>query len=441
MKMNNFFENLNIFFVGIGGISMSGLGRLCKSLKSKVSGSDINFNAECQKLQSENIKVFGYHDPKHITKDIDLVVFSGAISKNNCELIQAKKLGIKTLERSKLLGLISQQYSHVIAISGTHGKTTTVSLLSEIFLKANKNPTIHIGGESVNLNDNTIIGGKDYFIVEACEYRKSFLSLKPEMACITNIDADHLDYYKDYKEIHKAFEKFAKNSVHLVSCSDIKHKNIIDLNKDFRVENIEFCDSGYTFDVYKNNLLYDNFRINCLGCHNIKNALCAIAISDFYGISKDTIKDAVQSFRGVKRRYEIIGEIQNTKVMIDYAHHPTEIENSIEGLKNYYKNILIIFQPHTYSRTLTLFDDFVRVLKRIKHLIIYKTYPARESKITGGDATDLYNQLGGDVKYFDTFDSLKSSIQKTLKRDNFDLILILGAGDLAEIFKEYMNTY
>ena len=136
--MNNFFENLNIFFVGIGGISMSGLSRLCKSLKSKVSGSDINFNAECQKLQSENIKVYNHHDPKHITKDIDLVVFSGAISKNNCELIQAKKLGIKTLERSKLLGLISQQYSHIIAISGTHGKTTTVSLLSEIFLKANK---------------------------------------------------------------------------------------------------------------------------------------------------------------------------------------------------------------------------------------------------------------------------------------------------------------
>ena len=127
--------------------------------------------------------------------------------------------------------------------------------------------------------------------------------------------------------------------------------------------------------------------------------------------------------------------------MIDYAHHPTEIENSIEGLKNYYKNILIIFQPHTYSRTLTLFDDFVRVLKRIKHLIIYKTYPARESKITGGEATDLYNQLGGDVKYFDNFDSLKLSIQNTLKRDNFDLILILGAGDLAEIFKEYLNTY
>lgn len=440
MKINNFFENLNIFFVGIGGISMSGLSRLCFSLGSKVSGSDINFGAECQKLQSENIKVYSNHDEKHITKDIDLVVFSGAIKSDNCELIKAKKLGIKTIERSKLLGLISNEFSHVIAISGTHGKTTTVSLLGEIFLRANKNPTIHIGGESVNLNDNTIIGGKDYLILEACEYRKSFLSLKPEMSCITNIESDHLDYYKDYKEIYKTFEKFAKNSSHLVSFSDIKHKNKIDLNKDFKVDNIKFSDFGYTFDVYKNNSFYEKFRINYLGCHNIKNALCAIAIADYYGISKDIIKDAVQSFRGVKRRYEIIGEVQNTKVMIDYAHHPTEIENSIAGLKSYYKNILIVFQPHTYSRTLTLFDDFVRVLKRIKHLIIYKTYPAREPKIIGGDALDLYNQLGGDVEYFDNFDSLKLGIQKNLERDNFDLILILGAGDLAEIFKEYLDA-
>ena len=440
MKKLNFLGFKKIFFVGIGGISMSGLCKMSRVFGAEVMGSDIGFNEEIEKLQSLGIKIFHKHEASNISKDIDLVVFSGAIHTDNPELQEAKRLGIRTMERSKFLGIVSKLYKNVIAISGTHGKTTTTAMIGEIFEKAKLNPTIHLGGESINLSDNTIIGDNEFFVVEACEYRESFRFLRPNLLVITNIESDHLDYYKNLNDIKKSFVKLSKHSDNIIvqKDTDIKHKKAILLGKDIEAKNIKFCNHGYNFQVYKNDKFYFDCRLNMLGLHNVSNALFAIAVSDFYGIEKEKIKQALEKFRGVKRRYENIAHIENTPIIIDYAHHPTEIENSIKGISNEYKNVLTIFQPHTYSRTLKLLDDFVKVLKKTDNLIIFETYPAREKEIVGGRAIDLVNAINkDDIEYFDNLDALKKQVLDKVKNENIDCVLILGAGDLAEKIRKW----
>lgn len=435
MKKLNFLSFKKIFFVGIGGISMSGLCKMSKVFGADVMGSDICFNEEIAKLQSLGVKIFHKHEASNISKDIDLVIYSGAIHSDNPELQEAKRLSIRTMERSKFLGLVSKLYKNVIAISGTHGKTTTTAMIGEIFQKSGLNPTIHLGGESVNLSDNTIIGGNEFFVVEACEYRESFKYLRPNLLVITNIESDHLDYYKNLNDIKKSFAKLSKHSNNIIiqKPTDISHKNTILLGKDLEAKNIKFCEHGYNFQVYKHDKFYFDCRLNMLGLHNVSNALFAIAVSDFYGIEKDKIKQALEEFGGVKRRYENICAIGEIPIIIDYAHHPTELENSIRGISDEYKNILTIFQPHTYSRTINLLEDFVRVLRKANDLIIFETYPAREKEIIGGRAIDLVEAIKrDDIEYFDNLDSLKNIVFERVQSEDIDCILILGAGDLAE---------
>ena len=420
---------------------MSGLAKIALINGAKVFGSDISINDETIKLLSQGAHIFDKHDAKNISSDLDLVVYSGAIAKNNPELVQAKKLKIRLMERSKFLGLISKCYKHVIAISGTHGKTTTTALVSEIFAAAGKNPTIHLGGVSVNFDDNTIIGGNDYFIVEACEYRESFLQIKPECGVITNIESDHLDYYKNYKNIERAFCKFAKGSNTLVTSENIDHKKLIDVKKTFVSKNIIVTQNGYTFDVYKNNSFYANIELNIIGRHNIENVIFAIAVADIYGIKKEIIVKTIKDYRGCKRRYEIIGSIWDTPIIIDYAHHPTEITNSICGVSEHYNNILIVFQPHTYSRTKMLKNDFAKALAPIDSLIIFKTYSARENEIAGGSAWDLYNILKNpNLIYIDDVKKLYSAIHDACYMKMYDCVLILGAGNLAVDFAKLLKN-
>ena len=425
MKSIQNLSNLNVFMVGIGGISMSGLAKILFSMGNKVSGSDRQSSDITFYLKSIGIEVFIGHSDKNITKDIDLVVFSGAIKNDNPELVVAKNLGLKVIERSELLGLISSKYSNVIAISGTHGKTTTTAMIGEIFKNARLNPTIHLGGISVNLKSNTIIGQKDYFILEACEYRNSFRFLKPTCAVITNIEADHLDYYKTYDSIKKAFNNFANNSKYVIN------------ENDYSVKNIKFENEGYAYDVYFKNEFFSSIRLNMLGLHNVKNSLFAIAVANYYGIDKKIIVDSLSQFNGVERRYEKIGYINKTPVIIDYAHHPTELKNSIAGIECVYKKILCVFQPHTYSRTLDFFDEFVEVLK-CKNLILFKTYSAREKEIIGGRAEDLFNAINSTCTYCNNIDELINEIEKQVC--NFDCILVLGAGDLADKLKSILKA-
>lgn len=443
MKNEKKFKFNKIFFVGIGGISMSGLCKIARYLGSEVLGSDISINEETIKLEKMGIRVYHEHSPKNITKDIDLVVFSGAINKSNCELQKAKEMGIRIMERSKFLGVVSKLFDNVIVISGTHGKTTTCAMVGEIFTLASLNPTIHLGGESVNLDDNTIIGSSKYFIVEGCEYRESFRYLSPTILAITNIEEDHLDYYKNLNEIKVAFDKLSSNSKFLVKDINvnIKHLHKFDINKDFEAKKIKFENNGYVFDVYFQGKYYETFRLNMFGEHNVQNVLFAIAICHYVGIKKEIIKLGIESFAGVKRRCEKIGEFKSTPIYIDYAHHPTEIKKSIEGIKLAYKNPLIIFQPHTYSRTLSLMDKFVEVLKDY-NVIIFKTYPAREKEIVGGRGIDLFEKLISNNErdkylYVENVDFLNNEIVRKLEYNNYDCVVILGAGDLAEKMRKY----
>ena len=436
-----------IHFIGIGGISMSGLAKMLVHDGFKVSGSDIGGDKEIDILKGLGVKIYHSHVEDNISKDVDLVVFTGAVKEDNPELVRARELGIETMERSEFLGLIAREYSKVIAIAGTHGKTTTTAMLGEIFFKANLNPTIHLGGESIGFKGNTIIGGKEYFIVEACEYRESFKYLNPYIGIILNVDLDHLDYYKDYSHIHSAFQNFADNSLSVVcgaSC-DISHKLIDSVSvinhegSNWSVKNIECFGGGYSYNVYKNGEYYGSFRLNMIGIHNVYNSLFAISVADKCEIAKDTIMNALSSFKGVERRYERIASINGCNIIIDYAHHPTELKSSIGGISGVYKRVLYVFQPHTYSRTLKLFDEFVEVLSSLSNVVIFKTYPAREKLLSGGTAKDLYNSVRNEFKnYFDDLEELNAFINA--KCHEYDCILVLGAGDLALKLKDKYST-
>lgn len=422
---------------------MSGLCQLAHYFGANVKGSDIGSNPEIDKLEKMGIIVHHSHNAENIDKDIDLVVYTSAISGDNPEYLQALKLNIPTMERAQFLGNVSQMYDTVIAVSGTHGKTTTSAMIGEVCVSAGINPTIHLGGESVGLKGNTIIGDNKYLIIEACEYKESFRYLKPQISVITNIELDHLDYYKDYSSIFTAFQSFANNSDSIImpnNCN-ILHNSAITIMGDWEVRNVEFVSNGYNFNVFKKNVFYETFRLNMLGYHNVLNSLFAIAVADKIGISKDIVSKAIAGFKGVERRYETIHVFDNNcRVIIDYAHHYTEIDNSIKGIKEIYKNILVVFQPHTYSRTLKLFDEFVEVLSNIDNVVLFKTYPAREELISGGTAEDLFYVIGSKHKvYLEDVSQLIKLFEE--EKCKYDCILVLGAGDLADILKRNYLTY
>ncbi len=438
MKNLKEFNKLHIYFIGIGGISMSGLAKLAAYFGAVVEGSDIGINnPQLRNLSSLGVKVKHTHSADNISREVDLVVYTSAISIDNPEYVRALELSIRTIERSEFLGVIASLYDTVVAISGTHGKTTTTAILGEILVEAGLNPTIHLGGESNNLKANTIVGDNKYLVLEACEYKESFRYLKPNIAVITNIELDHLDYYRDYREVYNAFNNFAQNSelVFASSESGILHKNQHLIFEEWQVKGLECVGGGFNYNVLYKGVFYGTFRLNMLGVHNVYNSLFAIAVADALGIGVDIISRAVSNFRGVGRRYETIHSFDSgCRVIIDYAHHYTEIENSVKGIEDIYKNILVIFQPHTYSRTLKLFDEFVETLSKYKHLIIFQTYPAREQILEGGTAEELFEAItSSDKLYMSEVDELFEYI--TRHESSYDCVLILGAGDLAEKVK------
>ena len=438
MKILSNFSGLKAYFIGIGGISMSGLARILRERGCVVLGSDIGRdNPEIDKLRRDGIQVFGEHLALNLDQDVDFVVYTSAIKDDNPEIIRARSLGIPCFERAEMLGMVARAYDKVIAVSGTHGKTTTTTLIGEIFTLAELNPTIHIGGVSVGLKDSTIIGDNDYLILEACEYCNSFRFIASDTAVVTNIESDHLDYYNDLQEITDSFEYFASRARSLVCNSSInfEHKEKCTIGDDWVAQDIIYKDDGYDFSVVYKGKFWGDVRLNIMGEYNVTNALFAIAVADKYGIDKSTIIRAIFDFKGVERRCEKVAEINGMAVLIDYAHHPTEISSTLQSLDIKYKNILVIFQPHTYTRTLSLFDDFIRAFDGRENLIIYDTYPAREEVIIGGRAEDLVDAIEY-AEYEYDMTRLIARINNAYK-SHFDLVLVLGAGNLAERLKSY----
>lgn len=448
----------HVHMLGIGGVSMSGIAEILNHSGVTVTGSDSNDSEIIQKLQNNGIFVTIGHDLENLSKS-DLVVYSAAISQDDIELVEAKKLNIPTMERADFIGKITADFSDTIAVSGTHGKTTTTSMISVCFLKALLDPTIQVGAVLKQIDGNYKVGNSNYFILEACEYVESFLKFTPKTAVFLNIDNDHLDYFKTFDNIKSAFVKFIKllpqnglavlngDDTNCLELQEFTNCNIITYginNKqaNFTAKNISFDDNGFpSFDVYYNNELYSNIKLSVAGSHNILNALACISVCYHYNISIEVIKSALLDFTGANRRLEYKGTFNNVTVFDDYGHHPTEILAMYEALKNKkYNESWVIFQPHTYSRTKNLLDDFANSLADFDNIIITDIYAAREKNIYNISSKDLVNQinsLGKKAMYISDFSSIVEHVKANAKPK--DIVLTLGAGTVTNIGPMLVN--
>lgn len=442
--MKLFSQIKKIHLIGIGGISMAGIAVYLKKQGKIVSGSDSNLceSPLYEKLIKSNIVLYDKHSIKNIKK-YDLVVYSGAIDKNNCELKYAQKLNTPIIERSDLLGIICNQFKETIAICGSHGKTTTTALTGYIFSQTAYNPTIHIGGISNNLKSNFIVGKNNLFITEACEFNKSFLKLQPTYTAITNIDLDHLDCYKNIEEIEMAFKQFAhQTKKHIIYNGDNIGKEFF---KGLKNPLISFGLNEYNdyyikylndkIIIFKNQKEYIETQTILSGDYNLLNIVCGTAIADILGIDKDIIAKSIAEFSGVKRRFEFIKNYENAKIYIDYAHHPNEIKALLENCKKMgFDKVVAIFQPHTYSRTKGLFNEFLHCFDACDELALIPTYPARESEIVGGRSQDLFEgikKIRPKTYFLNNKDEIKKFVNHFKNQNN--LILFIGAGDIEKL--------
>lgn len=441
-----------IYMIGIGGTSMSGIASILHKWGFQVSGSDINESDVTEKLVDSGIPVSIGHDANAVNGS-DLVVYSAAVKKDDVELLRAQELGIPTVERKDILGEITKAFRNTICVSGTHGKTTTTSMVSMCFLEAGLDPTIQVGATLKALDGNNKVGESDYFILEACEYSESFLSFFPKAEIILNIDNDHLDYYKNLDNIKAAFEKYVKNlpddgilvynaddenCLHLSKNTKAKSLTfgINSSNANYTARNISFDKNGFaSFDVYHNNTFYKTFKLSVPGTHNVYNALACIALCDEFGLDKFDIKEALQKYTGASRRFEYLGEINGAKIYDDYGHHPTEISAVANAMKKKkYNHSWIIFQPHTFSRTKNLLDEFAKCLTNFDNIIVTDIYAAREVNTFGIDSRDIVNkieELGRRAYYISDFDDIVEFVKRNVKPD--DIIISQGAGTITYV--------
>jgi len=450
-------EKINkIHFIGIGGISMSALAEIMLNEGCIVTGSDRSASKLTEKLKKKGATIYIGHSESNIT-DQQLVVYTAAIPKDNPEIQEAIRKNIPIMDRAEFLGLVMKNYKNSIAVSGTHGKTTTTSMISLILYRACLDPTIMIGGELDAIGGNLKIGNSEYFITEACEYKGSFLNFYPKIAIILNIDADHLDYYKDINEIYDTFIKFSKNiskdGVLIGYAEDERVKQILNstsaktlsygINEgDIRATSIRFDSKGCAeFDVLKNNEIVGTIKLNVPGKHNILNSLAAICCALSLGIDFDIIKNSLYEFTGTHRRFEKKGVKKGITVIDDYAHHPTEIRATIQAAQNYpHKKLYCIFQPHTYTRTLTLFDEFSKAFNGVDKLILTDIYAAREKDlglVNSKMLADAVERNGVDVVYIKDFDEIVKYIEENLSEG--DVVITMGAGDVYKIGEEFLQ--
>ena len=442
--------NKKVHFIGIGGISMSGLAALLLTKGFKVSGSDFKESPILDKLRSEGAEVYIGHKRENL-QNVDLVVYTAAIPNSNPEILEAKEKNIELMDRAEFLGYIMKGHKYNVAVAGTHGKTTTTSMLSHVTLKADLDPTILVGGELDIIDGNFKIGNSEYFITEACEYKESFLRFSPSVGIILNIDADHLDYYRDLNHIKEAFVKFINiipNDGYLIACAE--DKNVQDVIKsakcnvitygfntgDIRANNISFDKKGHpTFTVTRNNKDLFEVTLNTTGKHNILNALSVIANSLIFEIPEEAIKEGLLECSGAHKRFEHKGEFNGATIIDDYAHHPVEIKATLDTANLIPHNkIYVVFQPHTYTRTKTLFDEFTTCFEKADELLLMDIYAAREKDtglVSSNELGDAIRKTGLNCTNVHSHEEAAEYL-KTVAKDT-DLILTVGAGDVVKV--------
>ncbi|GHT84038.1 UDP-N-acetylmuramate--L-alanine ligase [Bacteroidia bacterium] len=448
----DFHKPIHIHFIGIGGVSMSGLAEILLHQGFTVSGSDMKESPLTDKLVDLGVQVSYGQRASNLTAGIDLIVYTAAISKDNPELIAAIEKNIPLLSRAELLGQIMQNYELPIAVSGTHGKTTTTSMISHILLEGGLDPTISVGGILQGIHGNIRVGESEHFIMEACEYTDSFLHFFPKISIILNIEADHLDYFKDIDQIRRSFRLFAEklppDGTLIINSDTPRYHAIIedlpcevmtyalDNPADYTAVNITYDKKGLpTFDCLKNQKLIGTFSLKVPGRHNVSNALAAIATGQKLGLDTVTIQQGFLSFTGTDRRFQYKGEIGGITVIDDYAHHPTEIIATLSCAKNYpHKTLWCVFQPHTYTRTHALLHDFAEALLLADKVILCDIYAAREKNTIGITSKDLQTcmqNLGKECYYFPSFDQIEKFLLENCIHD--DLLITMGAGDVVKI--------
>jgi len=454
--MENKKEAQQIHFIGIGGIGMSGIAAILLKKGFKVSGSDLKDSNIINHLRRAGAKICIGHSAQNLKEDIDLVVYSSAIKEDNPEFKEAKKRHINIMHRAESLARLMQD-KVVITVTGAHGKTTTTSLSSYLLLQAGLNPTVAIGGILRSAENNAMFGNGKYFVAEADESDGSFLYYKPDYSIITNIDYEHMDYYKDWSCLINTYKKFINNTKEngIVFCcgddinlkerlKDYKNRHLLfGLTKDSDVypKDIKFKDWETEFEcVYKNKAL-GKFTLSLMGLHNVSNSLAVIGLGMELGIELKVIKEALSTFKGSERRLQVKLDHDGILVVDDYAHHPTEIRavlNAIKNLNN--RRIVSIFQPHRYTRTKLLLDEFATCFDLSDYNIITDIYPASEEPIEGIHAKCIYEkvkQSGHKETHYVPKEEIIDYVCKILKPQ--DLVITLGAGDISKVCNDLVS--
>ena len=427
MNQNIFEEIKKIHFIGIGGIGVSALAQMMLLNKKKVIGSDILVGPALEQIKKSGAKVFIGHKKSNLARNTDIIIYSPAIKEDNPELIQAKKLNIPVYSYPEALGLISKN-KYTIAVSGTHGKTTTTAMLAEVMISTKKSPTIIIGGFLKKQKNNFVPGKSKYFIVEACEYKESFLNLFPDILIITNIDNDHLDYFKNIKNIQNAFAKLIskvpQNGFIICNSKEQNTKQALKLAK------IKAKVIDYTKEK--------RLKLEIPGKHNIENAQAVLAVAKLVNIKKEQVEKYLKKYLGVWRRFEYKGRTKKRALIYDdYAHHPAEIKVTLKATREKFKNnkIIVVFQPHLYSRTKFLLNNFAKSFNQADQVIITDIYAAREKDNKIIHAKDLVEAIRtkavDSVQYISDFKEIIKYLKKNINKD--DVIMTMGAGDVYKI--------
>ena len=452
MYQIQFDKPVHVHFIGIGGISMSGLAEILLSRKFPVSGSDSHESALTDQLAAQGAVVHYPQMAENITDDIDVVVYTAAIHPDNPEFRAAQEKNLPMLTRAQLLGEIMRNYKEAINVSGTHGKTTTTSMITEILLEAHKDPTVSVGGMLKDIGGNIRVGGQEIFVVEACEYTNSFLSFFPTIEVILNVEADHLDFFKDIDDIRHSFKLFAEKLPEdglLVINKDLKHSEYFTQALKCRVVTFGHeKDADYT----ANFISYDKFahpsytlfykgeelaqvELGVTGEHNIYNSLAAVAVARSLDIPMETILRGLKRFTGTDRRFQKKGSVNGFTIIDDYAHHPQEIAATIEAAKKYpHRKLWIVFQPHTYSRTAALLDDFAGALSQADEIVLADIYAAREKNTIGISSDDLRKHMleqNTNVYYIPKFEDIEDFLLQHVEEG--DVLITMGAGDIYKV--------
>ncbi|HIW50912.1 MAG TPA: UDP-N-acetylmuramate--L-alanine ligase [Candidatus Blautia intestinavium] len=458
MYQIDFHKPIAVHFIGIGGISMSGLAEILLEEGFQISGSDSKESPLTDALEKRGAKIYYGQRASNIGDSVQAVVYTAAIHPDNPEFACAKEKGLPMLTRAELLGQIMRNYHTSIAVAGTHGKTTTTSMLSHILLKGECDPTISVGGILPAIGGNIRVGNSEVFLTEACEYTNSFLSFFPTIGIILNIDADHLDFFKDIEDIRRSFRKFAQllpgDGTLIINADTPEYLSVIE-DLPCRVitysltDSADYTASDITYDQYGHASFTVNYQgaplgvcsLKVPGIHNVSNALASIAAGRVLDLPWEVIARGLESFTGTDRRFQYKGTVAGVTIIDDYAHHPTEIRATLHAAQNYpHKKIWCVFQPHTYTRTKALMPEFAAALSLADHVVLADIYAARETDTLGISSEDLQKDiaaLGTPCEYFPTFDEIENFLLENCTQG--DLLITMGAGDVVNIGEQLLG--